>query len=183
MKKVVLSLSIIAILTICMFNSVAAAPVNKQTTNVHSNYALDVRGILIDRPDQQTYILTTLGDGDATAVTIGVGQSVYLRGVLSYGTPPNSSHDTSHGIPDKTVNIQSLNSDGQTWTTVATKSTLPDTSQYFGILPQTSGTFIVKLTPTVAGVYTYRVTCDGSSQYAPAVSNAVTLTVTNVAIS
>ncbi|MGB8310363.1 MAG: hypothetical protein WCE81_00650 [Halobacteriota archaeon] len=39
MKKAVLSLSIIAILPICMFNSVAAAPVSKQTTNVHSNYA------------------------------------------------------------------------------------------------------------------------------------------------
>jgi hypothetical protein len=44
MKKAVISLSIIAILTICMFNSVAAAPVSKQTIDVHSNYAPDVRG-------------------------------------------------------------------------------------------------------------------------------------------
>ena len=50
MKNAILSLSIIAILTICMFNNVAAAPVSKQTTNVHSNYAVDVRG------KQQTYL-------------------------------------------------------------------------------------------------------------------------------
>ena len=39
MKNAILSLSIIAILTICMFNNVAAAPVSKQTTDIHSNYA------------------------------------------------------------------------------------------------------------------------------------------------
>jgi hypothetical protein len=38
MKKAVISLSIIAIKTICMFNSVAAAPVSKQTIDVQSNY-------------------------------------------------------------------------------------------------------------------------------------------------
>ena len=50
MKNAILSLSIIAILTICMFNNVAAAPVSKQTTDVHSNYATDMRGI------KQTYL-------------------------------------------------------------------------------------------------------------------------------
>ena len=45
------------------------------------------------------------------------------------------------------------------------------------------GIFSAKLTPMVAGVYTYRVTYDGNNQYAPAVSNVVTLTVINVAIS
>ena len=44
MKNAILSVSIIAILTICMFNSVAAAPMSKQTPDVHSNSAVDVRG-------------------------------------------------------------------------------------------------------------------------------------------
>jgi hypothetical protein len=43
--------------------------------------------------------------------------------------------------------------------------------------------FIMKLPPKVAGVYTYQITYDGDDQYAPAVSNVVTLTVTNVVIS
>jgi len=42
---------------------------------------------------------------------------------------------------------------------------------------------MMTLTPEVAGVYTYRVTYDGDNQYAPAVSNVITLTATNVAIS
>ena len=41
-KNTIISLSVTVILTICMFNSVAAAPVNKQTTDVYSNYAADV---------------------------------------------------------------------------------------------------------------------------------------------
>ena len=97
-----------------MFNNVTAAPVSKQTTDVHSNYAMDVRG------GQQTYLLCSDTQRNATALTIGVGQSVDLRGVLSSGTPP-TSFDSSHGIPDATVNIQSMNSDGRTWTTVATE--------------------------------------------------------------
>jgi hypothetical protein len=169
MKKAILSLSIIAILTICMLNSVAAGPVNKQTTNVHSNYAVNVRG------QQQTYLAAYVGGiGGATAATIGVGgQYDYLVGFLSFGTPPASSWDFSHGMPNATINIQSMNSDG-TWSTVATKTT---------DVPVPLGMFRTTLTPAVAGVYTYRVTYDGDSQYAPAVSNVVTLTVTNVAIS
>ena len=108
---------------------------------------------------------------------MGVGQYVDLRGILSSGTPPASPYDYSHGIANATVNIQSMNSDGKTWTTVDTKRTnLPN--DYPG-----AGTFILILTPKDVGAYTYRVTYDGDSQYAPSVSNVVTLTVTNVAIS
>ena len=175
-KNAILSLSIIVILTICMFNSVAAAPVSRQTTDVHSNYVADVRG------QQQTYILATLDD--KTTATTGVGQSVSLGGVLSYGKPPTSSIDSSHGIPDATLNIQSLNPDGRTWRTVATTITDHFTGNSpLGPLLPTVGWFAVKLTPEAAGVYIYRVTYDGDSQYTPAVSGAVTLTVTNVAIS
>ena len=177
MKKAILVLSIIAILTICMFNSVAAAPVSKQTPDVHSNYAVDMRG------NQQTYLTAWLGGGDATT-TIGIGQNTYLAGALSSGAPSTSLTDLLHGIANATVNIQSMNSNGG-WTTVATRITDADSTSLdvqslsFSI----SGEFSAKLTPAVAGVYTYRVTYDGDSQYAPAVSNVVTLTVTNVAIS
>ncbi|MGB8310505.1 MAG: hypothetical protein WCE81_01420, partial [Halobacteriota archaeon] len=87
MKNAILSLSIIAILTICMFNNVAAAPVSKLTTHIHSNYAGDVSA------GQQTYILAML-NGNATTITMEVGQSVYLHGVLSSGTPPTSWRDS-----------------------------------------------------------------------------------------
>jgi len=40
LKNAIISLSVLAILTICMFNSVAAAPVSKQTPDVHSSYAM-----------------------------------------------------------------------------------------------------------------------------------------------
>ena len=119
MKKAIISLSVLAILTICMFNSVAAAPVSKQTPDVHNNYVGDVRG-----GEQLTHIHATLGIGEATAVTMGVGQYTYLRGVLSHGVIPTSSDDCSHGIPNAMINIQSINSDGQTWTTVDNEHTL-----------------------------------------------------------
>ena len=102
-----------------------------------------------------------------------------------YGTPPDSSNYYSHGIQGATVNIQSLNSDGQTWITVATEIAIESVSQHKITTKEDSfaGFFTVTLTPEAAGVYTYGMTCDGDSQYAPAVSNVVTLTVTNVAIS
>jgi hypothetical protein len=73
-----------------------------------------------------------------------------------------------------------MNSDGNTWTTVYSESTLLIDTRPGS---NSSGAFLMKLTPNVAGVYTYRIIYDGNSQYAPAVSNVVTLTVTNVAIS
>ncbi|MGB8310976.1 MAG: Ig-like domain-containing protein [Halobacteriota archaeon] len=171
MKKAILSLSIIAILTICMFNSVAAAPVNKQTTDVHSNYAMDMRA------GQQTYLAICFGVllppySGTTADTIGVGQSITLSGVLASDIPPINPMDDSHGIPGATVHIQSMNSDGQTWTTVATRNTMPEQGFF-----HTEGVVVVSLTPMAAGVYNYRITYDGDSRYAPAVSNVVTLTV------
>jgi hypothetical protein len=173
MKKTIISLAIIAVLSICMFNGVATARVTKHSTDVHSNYAADVKG------NQQTYLVAYLRNNQ-TAVTMAVNQSTYLHGVLSAGTPPTSAYDTSHGIPNATISVQSMSSDGKTWVTVYSERTLPDTSQTGNNYP---GRFIRILTPVVAGVYTYRVTYDGDSQYAPAVSNVVTITATNVAIS
>ena len=104
-KNGLICLLIVAILSLCKFNSVAAAPVSKQTTNVHSNYAVYVNG------KQQTYLEAYLGD--ATAITIGVGQSIYLSGILDLS--PNFS--PGNGIPNAMANIQSMNSDGKTWNT------------------------------------------------------------------
>ncbi|MGB8310980.1 MAG: hypothetical protein WCE81_03830 [Halobacteriota archaeon] len=88
---------------------------------------------------QQTYILATLND--KTTVTVGVGQSVPLGGVLSL-RPQTSPYDTSNGIPNATVNIQSMNSDRKTWSTIATKLTWADDPQdHWG------GYLAVKLTP------------------------------------
>ena len=77
-----------------------------------------------------------------------------------------------------------MNPDDNTWTTVNTTRTNPPNT-YPG-----AGTFTIILTSANVGAYTYRVTYDGDSQYAPAVSNVttldvwiVTLSVTNVAIS
>ena len=176
-KKYLICVSIVAILTLCV-PSVAAVPMNKLKTT-HSNYAGDERG------GQQTYIAADLGVDCAKAITIGVGQSVYLNGELSYDIPPTDSWDYSHGIANKTVNIQSMNPDGQTWTTVATRTTLPDDPQtgITGKVYNSLGRVVLKLTPMAAGVYTYRVTYDGDNQYNPAISNTVTLTVTNMVIS
>ena len=173
MKNGMICVLIVALLSLCMFNNVAAAPVSKHPTNVHSNNAMDVRG------NQQTYLVAYLRNNQ-TAVTMAVNQSTYLYGVLSSGTPPTSAYDPSHGIPNATINIQSMSSDGKTWITVNSERTLPDTGQTGNTY---SGRFIMTLTPEVAGVYTYRVTYDGDSQYSPAVSNMITLTATNVAIS
>jgi len=79
-------LPLIAILNLCVPN-VVAAPAGKQTTNVPSTCAGNLRGV------QQTYILAALSSDTATSVTIGVDQPVYLCGVLSSGTPPTSTMD------------------------------------------------------------------------------------------
>ena len=177
LKNGLICLIIIAILTACVPNVAAVPPMSNFTTNTHSNYVGDLKG---DR--QQTNIDLYLGPHGERVVTIGLGQRALLEGFLSFDTPPTSLYDSSHGIPDTTVNIQSLNPNGSTWSNVATTSTGDDPWIGNGLL-STVGWFKVTLTPAVAGVYTYRVTFDGDNQYAPCVSNTVTLTVTNMAIS
>ena len=140
-------LLIVAVISLCTFNGVAAAPVCKHPTDVHSSYATDVKG------GQQTYIGLYLGPY-SRAITIGVGQNALLEGVLSFDTPPTSTSDSSHGIPDATIKIQSLNPSGNSWSTVTTTSTGDDPGIGNGIL-STVGWFSVTLTPAVAVIYTY----------------------------
>jgi len=175
-KNQLICVLIIAISSLCTFNSVAAAPVSKLTLDTHSNYAANANGL------QQTYITAFVCSSGtmhpATELTLGVGQSVSVFGVLSSDSPATAPSDYSHGISNATVNIQTM-IDDKTWNTVATKITQwKDPNQLLS-----PGAFMMTLTPNVAGVYTYRVTYDGDGQYAPAVSNVVTLTVTNVVIS
>lgn len=159
-KKRLICFLIVTVLSLCTFNTVAAAPVSKLTPDTHSNYAGDLRGL------QQTYILAGFGPfGDRTTWTIHVGESADLSYVLSCGIPPTSTMDYSHGLRNAMVYVQRLNYDGATWTTVATEF-----SPYGGLH--------VKLTPNVAGDYIYQIIYYGSGvYYTPAVSNKVKLTV------
>ena len=147
--------------------SVVASPVSKQTTNVHSNYAVDAP------VKRQTYLDAYLDaegwTGDVTR-TIGVGQYTSLSGVLAL-SPPALNPD-GYGVPRASINIQYMNSDGKTWTTFGRAYTR-----------SVFGSFEYPLQPKVAGVYTFRAIYYGDSRYAPAVSNVATLTVTNVEIS
>ena len=159
---------IVVLLSPCTFNSVAAAPVSKLTPDAHSIYAASAKGL------QQTYITAFVCSSTtmhpATEFTLGVGQSVSVFGVLSSDSPATAPSDSSHGISNATVNIQTM-IDDKTWNTVATKITQwKDPNQLLS-----PGAFMMTLTPNVAGVYTYWVTYDGADQYAPAVSNVVTL--------
>ncbi len=72
MKKKIISLSIIALLSICVFNSVAAAPVSKQTTDVHYAHTTYVKS---DRSIQIT--ITSYPQ------QVDVGKNFDVRGVLS----------------------------------------------------------------------------------------------------
>jgi hypothetical protein len=173
-KNGLICVLIVALLTLCVPN-VAAAPVSKLTPNIHSNYAGDLRG------RQQTYLY--LGNSPKPQVTMGVGQSLKIYGTLAYGVPPTSLDDCSHGIPNATINIQQLSSDGKTWNTVATKITAYNVSNSTLGIPDLSGGFVVTLTPSAAGTYTYRFTYDGDSMYEPAVSSTITLIVNNVVVS
>jgi len=174
-KNGLICISIVAIVSLCTFNGVAAAPVNKLTSDTHNNYTGDFRG------GQQTYLY--LGNSPKSQVTMGVGQSLKIYGTLAHGVPPTSLDDCSHGIPNATVNIQQLSSDGKTWSTVATTTTAYNVSNSTLGIPDLSGAFLVTLTPEAAGTYVYRFTYDGDNMYEPTVSSMITLIVNNVVVS
>jgi hypothetical protein len=110
--------------------------------------------------------------------TTAVGQSVNLYGILTTDAPPTNFSldlpDHSHGIPNAGVFVNSVNSDGLP---------MPVAFRVTSSQPDYKGMIMVKLTPEAAGVYNYQITYDGNDQYASAVSNVVSLTVTNMVIS
>jgi len=150
-KNGLICLLIALILTLCMPNDVAASAC-KQTTNVHSNYAMDVP------VKQQPTLLLSLSK-NITAVNTQVD--------LYGGLATSTSSGGINGIEGATINIQRLDTYDGTW---YTRGTLTTMSGNF------SGFFIVHITPKEPGTYIYRATFDGDINYAPAVSNVVTLT-------
>ncbi len=150
-KKALICLSIIAILTICVPN-VAATPTSKQTSEVYSSYTMDV-------PVKERPILVILLSNNDTYVN----KPVDLYGLLGAGDP-----HSPHWIENATINVQRLNYDGTSWSTIGSLTT--QTGKYAGFFAGT-------ITPRYEGPYIYRATYDGDSHYAPTISNVEALRV------
>ena len=163
-KNILLSLTIAGVLLLCAFNSVAATEASggKFSPYKQGNLAPDVNG------RQQTDIIASASLVDPYSpgpnLRLQVGSPVEIVGVLS----PCS-------IPNPTLILQRLNVGNGTWSTIT-----PDRTQYWSTgghaIP---GEYMMYITPREPGVWTYRVLYNGDSNYAPAVSNEITLTVSN----
>ena len=150
----IISLLIITLLTLCVLN-IAAASTSTPTTATHNGYNTDATA------QQTTMLVIKLMNNNGEEIsTTKVGQTVDVVGVLVSGTL------TPNFIGGAKVNIQ-LMTNG-TWTTLGATTT--ETGQYKGM-------FAAPITPSFTGVFSYRATYDGDSQYAPSVSNVVQLTV------
>jgi hypothetical protein len=143
-------------LTLCVLN-IAAASASTPTTATHNRYNTDTT-------DQQTttLVIRLMNNNGDEIVTANVNQTVNVVGVLMAGTL------TPNFIGGAKVNTQLMKTNG-TWTTISTTTT--ETGQYKGM-------FAAPITPTSTGAFSYRATYNGDSQYAPTVSNVVTLTIT-----
>ena len=168
-----ISVAIVGVLSLCAFNSVTAAPVNKFTPDNQGNCAVNVNG------RQQTYITAAVSLIDpfcpGTNLRLQVGSPIELFGVLSVSDRPTVYLQPLQplitcDIPSPKLILQRLNAGNGTWSTVATERT-----QFFS-----TGEYVMNLTPKVAGVSTYRILYFGDSNYSPAVSNEITLIVTNM---
>ena len=152
----ILGLLIIAMMSLCAIN-VTAASTSKLATVTHNGYATDARS------EQQTSLAIKLGNKNGDEIsTTNVNQTVFLVGALTSGTsnPPNY-------IGGAAVNIQG-SLDGNKWVTISHVATQTD---------KFNGLFAVNWTQSNRGVFYFRATYDGDSQYAPTVSNVVQLTV------
>jgi hypothetical protein len=147
------SVFIIAMLTLCVLN-IAAASTSKLTP---ATTLVIYNGYATDATTQKTVLEIMLSSN-----TTKVNEKVALIGGLRSGTP-----QTPNLIGGATVNIQKFTN--ETWTTFNTTTTIA-TGDY-------KGYFIVPITPSSTGVFSYRATYDGDSQYAATVSNVVRLTV------
>ena len=155
-KNGLVCLSIIAIVTFSIPN-VAAAPAGKPAINIHSSYAMDA-------PAKTPTALVIQLSSNTTAAN---------RPVYIYGALVAWDHDTMYYIGGAKITIQQLTStNGNAWSSFGTLQT---TSNEAGanITPNFSGTE----NPKISGYYVIRAIYDGDSNYAPAVSNVVSLTV------
>jgi len=143
-KKALICLSIAAVVTLCVPNVVAASA-NKQTTNVHSSYAMSV-------PDKEQPRLAIMLSDNVTSVN----KPVDVIGLLATVT-----QSTPHPIEGATVTIQQLNDNGTAWNTLGTLQT--------SSTGKDAGYFAGSVTPKSKGYNILRATYDGDSDYAPAV--------------
>ena len=148
MKKGLICLLFVATLTLFVTN-VAAAPANKQTTNVHSSFVMDV-------PVKEHPRLVLLLSNNVTTVNTSIN---------IYGQLATVTNGKIHGVEGATVKIQHVNQDG----TVLTERSLTTMSGIF------SGCFSASITPKDPGIYICRATFDGDNTYASAVSDEVPL--------
>jgi hypothetical protein len=146
----IISLSTIAIVTLCVLN-VTAASTSNMATAAHSEYATGTTA------QQQTVLAIVLSNN-----TTKINEPVYLLGGLRSGTQSAPNY-----IENARVTIQQLSANG-TWIPIGTATTEAD---------EYKGGFVVSLTPRAAGFNIYRATYDGDVQFAPSVSNVVVLTV------
>jgi len=140
----IISLSIIAMLTLCVLN-VAAASTSKPTIAARDAYIKDATA-------QQP---TTIAITAPTQAKANV--SVYANGTLTAG---------GKGIAGAVVHLQWLDLTTGNWTTLSDGKT------------GDGGQFSVPVFLYFTAEYTFRVTYDGDSRYAPSVSNEVMVTVT-----
>ena len=156
-KNGLVCLSIIAIVTFSIPN-VTAASAGKTAINTHSNYAMDAP------VKTQTALVLALSSN-----TTAAGKPVYIYGALVAG------QGTMHYVAGATITIQQLTStNGPVWSRIGTlQTTTADDQVGASITPNFSATE----TPTTSGYYIIRATYDGDNNYAPAVSNVVSLTV------
>jgi hypothetical protein len=157
-KTQIISLSTIAIVTLCVLN-VTAASTSNMATAAHSEYATGTTA------QQETSLGIGLVDQNFKPTnTTKVGQPVDLIGLLMY---PSGDPNAPNYIENARVTIQQLSANG-TWIPIGTATT--ETGEL-------KGTFVMLLTPRAAGFNIYRATYDGDSQFAHSVSNVVVLTV------
>ncbi len=157
LKKISTCLFIAAILILCV-PYVAVGQAMKSTPATYTKYALDAEATA----KQPTVLIIALMNKNGEEIrTAKVGQTLDLVGGLVSGTSKAPNY-----IGGAKVNIQQLVTG--TWTSLGTATT--ETGQQKGF-------FIGTITPTSSGAFSFRVIYDGDSQYAPAVSNVVNLTV------
>jgi len=156
-KNGLVCLLIIATVILSVPN-VTAASVSKPAINMHGNYATDAP------VKTQTALVLALGSN-----TTAAGKPVYIYGALVAG------QNTMHYVSGATITIQQLTStNGPVWSRIGTlQTTTGDDQVGASIIPN----FSALETPTTSGYYVIRATFDGDNNYAPAVSNVVSLTV------
>ncbi len=160
LRNGLICLSIVAMLMLCVPN-VAAASTSKLATGAHNGHATNA-------PSTQL-VVTIINQNGRMINTTTVNHPVFICGNLA-----QKGLSIPIWIGNAYVDIQVQNDDG-TWTTILTATTGTGLN---------NGNLNVRWTPDDTGVFNLRAYFDGGNgQYAPCVSNVVTLTVNEAATS